>query len=70
MQQATWQRRRRQDLQLAVMAVNVLGVLQVEERGKLVCQPEGFHPALEAEDVTVSICSLKASITPAAMYIH
>ena len=42
------------------MAVSVLRVLQVEERGKLVCQPEGFYPSLTAEDVTVSTPQIKS----------
>jgi hypothetical protein len=27
--------------------------VQVEERGKLVCQPDGYYPSLTTEDVTV-----------------
>ena len=29
-------------------------MLQVDERGKLVCQPDGFYPPLTTDDVTVS----------------
>ena len=27
---------------------------QVEERGKLVCQPDGYYPSLTTDDVTVT----------------
>ena len=30
---------------------------QVEERGKLVCQPDGYYPSLTTEDVTVHFFS-------------
>ena len=28
--------------------------MQNEERGKLVCQPDGYYPSLTSDDVTVS----------------
>lgn len=40
------------------MHIGVQPLLQVEERGKLVCQPDGYYPGLTASDVSVS-CDCK-----------